>query len=235
MKHAILLPALATMLLPLFVFAEQTNGTISSSVAFPQVECPAEPDSMNTTSTTVPATDPVPQNQTGDWFWLGDIAIPLFAAFGAALLTHWFACRQESRSCRKVAWVILDGLRREVEEGIEVLKRISPGILSGNDSVFTPMPTVFWETHSRSLNGRVLEAACRAAEKNGVGKSGPPPKEFLVRTTNHYQVTCANVNCFGRDKILSSFGKQELDQAICDSSELLSLLTDLCKSLDDAR
>ena len=190
---------------------------------------------MNTTSATVPVADPVPQNRTGDRFWIGNIAIPLIAAFGAALLTHWFACRQESRRCRKVAWAILDGLRREVEEGIEVLKRIRPGILSGNDSVFTPMPTVFWDTHSRSLNGRVLEAACRAAEKLDIGKGGPPTKEFLVRATNHYRVTCANVNRFGRDKILSTFGKQELDQSIRESSELLSLLTELCKSLDDAR
>lgn len=189
---------------------------------------------MNLTSSTVPTAIPVPQNRIGEQFWIGDILIPLFAAFGAALLTHWFACGREARSCRKVALVILDGLRREVDEGIKVMKAIRPGVFSGCASVFTPMPTVFWKNHAHSLNGRVLEAACRAAEKIVAGKKDPPPQEFLVRITNYYQVTCSNVNLLGQGEVLSAFGKQEFDQAIHESSELLSLLTALCDSLNDA-
>ena len=107
-----------------------------------------------------------------------------------AMLTYWLASRKEERSCRKVAEVILRGIRDDVEKGLEILRRFKEGNIKERKAI----PKTFWDAHSAKMSGRVLETASRAAKSVKPSVKMLSPEDFLIHATRYFSEICVTMS-----------------------------------------
>ena len=158
-----------------------------------------------------------------------DVVVSMFITFVgvvlSAIITSIVTCRvvdgSRKKSAKRVAKVIMETFKNEIEKGIKVLESFA-----GHSQSIAMMPTATFDSYSFTTDiiEVIVDQNCKKTKNNGF-----PQTEFLIHLKNYYKYVCLNVN--NKISLKIPLTSKECSTLIDSSKNVLVMVENIISSL----